>query len=269
MQYKLKKRYPSLPESWKVGDTVTKYFNYYKHDRMGMSSNTIFATEVENYPTFWEKVPEKEYKILTLITNVHDRISDFSDASEDYLKVMLKDKDNVSIYSVKRLSDGEVFTIGDRIRPYSTDEGFIIRHMRINNLKQIVFFNDSRTKTGSLSSQKVKLTDDKVSLNNVVITAGDRINNSIDEDGVAVYEGDRVYVINPNFSIGFTGKLKFEPSSSCFSTKEAAEEYILMNKPCLSINDIKYWLERHRVYSQDKISMTSFIDKLKQTINDK
>ena len=33
---------------------------------------------------------------------------------------------------------------------------------------------------------------------------------------------------------------------------------------------IGFWLhETARVYSQDKIAMTSFIDKLKQTINDK
>lgn len=29
----------------------------------------------------------------------------------------------------------EVFIIGDRIRPYSMDEGFIIEHIRNNNLK--------------------------------------------------------------------------------------------------------------------------------------
>lgn len=269
MQYKLKKRYPSLPESWEIGDTVTKYFGYYKHDRMGMSSKTIFATEVENYPTFWEKVTEKEYEILTLITNVHSRISDFSDAFEDYLKAMLEDKDNVTIHSVKRLLDGEIFTIGDETTKGKIQEFIFFKtHLNVKGISKI---NDSflcNIKDITLHHKKPLFTT---------------------EDGVNIYEGDEYWVVRTDkydiLIMRWTSNLTpcvLDPhiiptdrdlyaKNGClrFSSKEAAEEYILMNKPCLSINDIKYWLERHRVYSQDKISMTSFIDKLKQTINDK
>lgn len=107
------------------------------------------------------------------------------------------------------------------------------------------------------------------------------------EDGVNIYEGDKYWVARTDkygiLSMRWTSDLTpcvLDPhiipidrdlyaKNGClrFSSEEAAEEYILMNKPCLSINDIKYWLERHRVYSQDELSMISFIDKLKQTLN--
>ena len=38
---------------------------------------------------------------------------------------------------------------------------------------------------------------------------------------------------------------KYEPQyEKYFSTKEKAEEYILLNKPCLSLNDIKFAISK-------------------------
>jgi hypothetical protein len=65
-RYKLKKWYPSLPKNWEVGCTITKAYNHYIHDKIGVSSKIIHATEVENSPEFWEKVVKKDYEILTL-----------------------------------------------------------------------------------------------------------------------------------------------------------------------------------------------------------
>jgi len=73
------------------------------------------------------------------------------------------------------------------------------------------------------------------------------------EDDIDIFEGDeffRVWNINNELktdsykcfaSIHYNAKhmLKTVPH---FSTKKAAEEYILMNKPCLSINDILKYL---------------------------
>ena len=85
------------------------------------------------------------------------------------------------------------------------------------------------------------------------------------EDGVDIYEGDRIYCIFSDFSIGFTGKLNFKPTTLCFSSKERAEEYILMNKPCLSINDVNNCYDSpHGSPIHNKL-----VDKLKQLVKSK
>tara|TARA_R110002124_G_scaffold281430_1_gene455641 strand:+ start:927 stop:1265 length:339 start_codon:yes stop_codon:yes gene_type:complete len=72
------------------------------------------------------------------------------------------------------------------------------------------------------------------------------------EDGVDIFEGDIVYEVKSN------GKIKKEPlewtpskyhlnyinnkTNMSFSTKKAAEEYILMNKPCLTLNEMLNYL---------------------------
>lgn len=63
------------------------------------------------------------------------------------------------------------------------------------------------------------------------------------EDGVDVYEGDTVWHtnLNPNLKIYSSivkYKKPFTPVAGLFSTKKAAENYIKMNKPCLSLNDV-------------------------------
>lgn len=69
------------------------------------------------------------------------------------------------------------------------------------------------------------------------------------EDGIDIFEGDRVYSVTPNFCIGYSGSLKYKPIQLCFSTKEAVEEYILMNKPSLSINDVMIELDKPQSYT--------------------
>ncbi len=79
------------------------------------------------------------------------------------------------------------------------------------------------------------------------------------EDGVNIYEGDKYFQLaisfNPNFREAIYEEIarpNITYSYNCkegreqlnkngryyFSTKEAAEEYILMNRPCLSVNDL-------------------------------
>lgn len=64
------------------------------------------------------------------------------------------------------------------------------------------------------------------------------------EDGVDIFEGDSYYSYNLELDISskfdsaclkISGK---NTDNKYFSTKEKAEEYILMNKPCLSLNDV-------------------------------
>lgn len=75
------------------------------------------------------------------------------------------------------------------------------------------------------------------------------------EDGVDIFEGNTIYGINTEWEIfshftNLENKIKNWGIKPIFSTKEKAEQYILMNKPCLSLNDIsKSWILRDvRIY---------------------
>lgn len=59
----------------------------------------------------------------------------------------------------------------------------------------------------------------------------------VTKDGVDIFEGDKFYTIDSNFKIQFTFGGEDEVNNAWFN-KEKAEEYILINKPCLSINDV-------------------------------
>lgn len=75
----------------------------------------------------------------------------------------------------------------------------------------------------------------------------------ITKDNVEIYEGDTYYYIWINLTADNEEKFiiyktenailkkneKWSEDALFFSTKEAAEEYIIMNKPCLSIKDIQ------------------------------
>jgi hypothetical protein len=60
------------------------------------------------------------------------------------------------------------------------------------------------------------------------------------EDGVEIFEGDVWHLIDPDYWRIWSGnhstvnpdRIKY------FSTRQAAEEYILMNKPCLSLKEV-------------------------------
>jgi len=70
----------------------------------------------------------------------------------------------------------------------------------------------------------------------------------ITSDKVSLYnEDDEYFRVYDDYSYG-KFKVKNKPSyevTATFSTKEAAEEYILMNKPCLSVMDLKTHFNSH------------------------
>ncbi len=76
------------------------------------------------------------------------------------------------------------------------------------------------------------------------------------EDGVDVYEGDNYWYVSKDGAFLSAWEIQRTNSNSkpknvygCFSSKEKAEEYCLMNKPCLSLKEIQYWLNRGHGYA--------------------
>ena len=109
MKYKLIKEYPGSPRLGTITDR-TMYFPEY-------------------YPSFWQPVVEKDYEILSLarFCSIKPTITDVSNYGDEYIEALLK-CDKARVHSVKRVSDGEVFTISDK-----TNFGLIYKIVINNN----------------------------------------------------------------------------------------------------------------------------------------
>lgn len=239
-KYKLIKEYPGSPKKDFILDK-TWIINYPLNCYLinGLTFNP------DNHEEFWEEVIEKDYEILSFIstnTTIGEkagviRIPKYEGYNvDDYLYNGESVKNGAYlIHSVKRLSDGEIFTIGDEtnsgiIESFKQFENRIIVNFDCTNLPNLPMYLDA---SGKLLTKVKK----------PLFTT---------EDGVDIFESDKFWFVN-NIKNGLyllneaVAKQNHYNSKSTegifdFSTKEKAEEYILMNKKSLSINDIlKVW----------------------------
>jgi len=177
---------------------------------------------------------KKEYEVLSL--NIHDyRISNAVGCSDVFIEALLKNKPT-KIHSVKRLSDGEIFTIGDKIKQWGTGSYSVIEK---------IYFNEHRQLSYKLKGIKIDFTD-------IFSELTEKFKSPLftTEDGVDIYDSNHKLfeVILSNFHLNLDiplttcndsfDKRKDGFPSKVFSTKEAAEEYILWNKPCISLKDV-------------------------------
>ena len=142
-KFKLLQLYPSLPNDWKVGMEVglgDRNYGYSPCAGNYTDYKKLDNPEVENNPEFWEEVIEKEYEILSFKCIVdHSSVADFNEIrviSENtatvkaYLEMgsCVKNGD-WAINSVKRLSDCEVFSVGDTVKALTyPSSSFIVTH---------------------------------------------------------------------------------------------------------------------------------------------
>jgi hypothetical protein len=223
-KYKLIKEYPGSP---KLGCVTALSFN--KHSQ---------------YPEFWEEVVEKDYEILSFKDIGKSPLKGLAVIQKDGTYSMdisypmysstkgglLTDFLNLNtwvIHSVKRLSDGEVFTVGDKYNDCNLKNETIIEFQLGNNG---LLVNTSLLKNVQHIKKPLFTT----------------------EDGVNIFKDDRYWVVAKN-NIKYIGYVisAFEIEKNdtsfkeynwfnywSFSTEKAAKQYVLMNKPCLSIKDV-------------------------------
>jgi len=134
--------------------------------------------------------------------------------------------DNRSIITkVKRLSDGKVFTIGDRIMCGNFAEIKPLLKIELSNYNDGIYLTTENYYNCPL---------------NYVIKVRQPI--LVTEDGKELFKNNKFWHVDSywNIGVGYLQKDTFEKLKGYkeFSTKEAAEEYILLNKPCLSYNDL-------------------------------
>lgn len=139
-KYKLIKEYPGSPKKGSIA-TVDESNDFVQSYTVG-DFTYEFSTNLKAYPEFWEEVEEKKYEILSVLGIEKVRkVKDFDIETGGYLEThpnsneFYPEKDsskhilsNFTIYSIKRLSDGEVFSIGDKIKaePFVRDRKYTV-----------------------------------------------------------------------------------------------------------------------------------------------
>lgn len=138
-QFKLKQWYPSLPKDWQVGMIVGQgdrgAYGDYSPCAGNYSNKYVSFKDVETNPEYWQKTEEKDFEILSLCTNSYFGITKSSIDIEAFLNKE-GTTSKYTIKSVKRLSDGEVFSIGDRYMYTSGDS-------QVRTIQGIVLREDS------------------------------------------------------------------------------------------------------------------------------
>lgn len=238
-KYKLIKEYSGSPKLGTIivetmiisRDPKFRTFTISGHDKnCDMGKFRLDNPEIS--PSYWEEIIEKDYEILSFKENnkpfnkiwkADTQLKDcfcITDGKTPFHNSYKLISLGLDIHSVKRLSDSEVFTVGD-----NTNAG-IIKSIFVSGSTLEFEVNGSCFLNGLVKFKKPLL---------------------ITEDGVDIFEGDEFYM----YTTPFNDKNKTNVykqvanyhynkcTQKTFSTKEAAEEYVLMNKPCLSINDIE------------------------------
>ena len=236
-KFKLIKEYPGSPKLNTIVDNRGVYV-YFDTNNPNMN-NTFSKEDIENHPSFWEEVkekPKKEYEILRMknqggcvfYINSDNEIGNYE------LKYHY-------IQSIKRLSDGAIFSIGDNVTLF----GWKHTNCFIEGFK----ISDKIDLLGITIRQKDATSTYYNGLD--TLRKVERVPLFKTEDGVNIYENDKFWFVVVNSNTNSYDRLwevctphkddfVYEPEfDKYFSTKEKALEYIIENKPCLSYNDIK------------------------------
>lgn len=183
------------------------------------------------HPKYWKKVEEVDYEITEVKYVTEIRFLDkgyyriFKDGIGFELDYLLKN--GGTIHSVKRLSDGEVFTIGDEITVDGEEKSYEI--IKLLKFKDCIQVNAKRV-GGEIFYRLSSIS--KLPKKTPLFTT---------EDGVEIFDKKTsYYLVSNDFKVCFSSWFsQADLPFKTFSTKEKAEEYILLNKPCLCLNDLK------------------------------
>ncbi|HEX8586125.1 MAG TPA: hypothetical protein VF680_17165 [Allosphingosinicella sp.] len=233
-KYKLIKEYPGSP---RLGTEIIEPLYVVPGGPM------IGAIPLNNgeYKEFWEEVVENDYEILSYILIENNSIitkrknglflnKKYPDQEGIYPEDIYSKSNHHKIHSIKRLSDGEIFTVDDIVQ-IGIDKNRKINIVSISSNDNRFFINGMCIKSYNINKAKQLLFKT--------------------EDGVDIYKEDNYYYIQTEEGPRFLYPWKvmkinhhrdeIKPSIKSikrFSTKEKAEEWIIMNKPCLSLNNI-------------------------------
>lgn len=195
-------------------DTLVQEYAYkWTMDKINQCKN---PQSIEQFKA--SKTKPKEYEILKCVSEVgepHDFIPKYNSFGGEPCLDM---KPACEIHSVKRLSDGEVFSI-DLVTEHGKITGFQIDEG--NDAGKLIVFFEHLT---WLHLEQVKKAKPKLFTT---------------EDGVDITDPRKiVYKVTDDFDVTFSNAVQGHIKGRTFSTEEKALEYIYLNKPVLSVQNV-------------------------------
>jgi hypothetical protein len=208
------------------------------------------AVEIGHEPSleFWDLV-EDTFKILTVFGladtsgNIYEVINEnqIKHTGTNLIFDTISPITEFRIHSVKRLSDGEIFTVGDKAKSNGGRNSHYIESFQISKKSKmgekgdwvgygenLIWVRWADHAGGSWLNDVEKVKEE------IILTTN---------DGVNLKFGDKYFVASPESyqifeaSAGITFKTERWKGRG-FSTRELAEEWVLMNKPLLSLEDL-------------------------------
>jgi len=239
-KYKLIKEYPGSVELGAIrndcgGPILQKYFT--------------------NYSEFWEEVKDHAYQIISFSSNrwndslaILDKDGRYATSAGAFgwsLKELLEvgasvKSGDVKIHSVKRLSDGEIFTIGDKAKTTGKDHSHTITSFRI---KQYCIGKDSNNNYLYDGIDRIWIDwEDKYGGNWLEFTEKAKQPIFLTHDGKDIFVGDRIIWVNKDSLLHgvFTadyGSLFCSNQHAYFTSAIDAEDYIKRNKVLFTTED--------------------------------
>jgi len=252
-KFKLIKSYPN---SENVGSVWTKreiYENYW------YTNCYLIPEDVENNPEFFEEIIEKQYEILSFENKVAGKwinigLNRFQYEGDlvKHLDFMLSSDSNY-ISSIRRLSDNEVFSIGDK-----TTKGIITKIEICDNKGAFGIYTDLHNCwNGSGTFEKAKpvlfVTKDSKE-----IKTGDEYWYVIASDSCVIpWRWKALHDVANWTHEAMSAKSAKKPPLGYvqFSSEEKAQEWIVLNKPVLSITNIMGDWEKMEMSKEDLIDI--------------
>jgi len=141
------------------------------------------------------------------------------------------------ISKVKRIVDNQVFTVGDKIDRIATINGCYknnaIKGFSISNRDELIVSLGKQIDDTYYGSKGCNLSIISHSKEEKILTT---------EDGVDMFKGQKCWILDKVHNYDYYSFILDNTHISgknMFSTKEKVEDYVLHNKPCLSLNDVK------------------------------
>lgn len=241
-KFELIEEYPGSPELGSI----------HIPNGFGVIAPQVTVENVDNYTQHWREMFE-EFEVQSFSYKKWESLAKIKDDGLYYTKsgsfwtynsligcgISVK-SGHIKIHSIKRLSDGEVFTIGDSV----------MRYGKIAEIRTIKL--DKNWAGGAVINEGLK-----PYLGECIETLS-KVDNPIlkTEEGVEIFEGDELWwlrVIEDDNEIeeifsygkyGWNGEISINGTYKWFSNEYSAKEYIIMNKPLLSVMDVKQQLPK-------------------------
>lgn len=204
---------------------------------VGLNEIVMIPAEIVENSNDWELVGDNglnKFKIIEFKDSAGNKYWRKSDdkftinLQYNYTEENLLNRE-LKIYGVKRISDSQVFRVGDKVVWDWVECAF-----KFFTIKEI-YIEDGKFRI------KIMEGNGDYGIEKMILSHYQPEVLCQTYDGYNIYEGDRYYALHKDSFLvidNCTKPLTTPNDYLAFKSKDALHEYIILNKPCLSINDI-------------------------------